>query len=161
MARGKGERGDSIDIQSWWMDLVNEMVDKRPEKLVEIGARVAELVGRKAAWDHGAVRRFLDNEVTTREMAIGFSRFLGIPQPYYDARTPAEAFDLQRVHDRYSQPSESNPDKVRKLSVLDQAADVAEEEIDRHMERVESPDDERTSGRRRARRPSKGRPATS
>lgn len=157
MPRGKGERGAGIVVPPDWLKLANDMVEKRTETLAEIGKLVSREAGRKGDWDHGAVRRFLDGDVVTREMAIGFARVLKIPQPSYDARSLAEAFELQAVFDKYSStPStQSNPDRQRRMQVADQVFEVMEQDGEDHTDPVQSVDDstENTVGRRRARRP--------
>lgn len=101
MPRGRGPRGDHVEVPPWWLRLVNDLVDARirarETTLTRLGVDLSRAIGRAPYWDHGAVSRFLSGATTTREMAEAFALVLSIPGCVYMARSLAEALELQRV----------------------------------------------------------------
>jgi hypothetical protein len=122
------ERAKGVDLPSWWLEKVRSLVDERGENLTELGASLADAVGRSEAWDHSTVSRFLRNKNTTVPMAEAFATLLGLPRPFFVPRSMDEALSLQQVVKRYDGPKLS-PEQVRRLTIADQVVEAAEEEV--------------------------------
>lgn len=93
------ERGRTIDLPEWWLDLVRERVANLGKSYGEIGELLAAEVRRDEAWSHASVSRFLSGYVTD-DMADAFVRFLGVPPAVFVARSEGEAramLDLQKA----------------------------------------------------------------
>lgn len=151
MPRGRGPRSDGIDVPSWWLALLNELVNARlrakETTLTKIGAELSRAIGRTPHWDHGAVSRFLDGANTTREMAEAFALILPIPSFIYRARSQAEALELQQVIRRFDAVSSAK--REERLSDLDHVLEQHETETRAHGPAINS---EHGPGRRRTRR---------
>jgi hypothetical protein len=145
-------RDKSILLPEWWLVRVRELVDERGENMTQIGIALAAQIGRDEIWDHSAVSRFLNNKVTTQPMAEAFAQLLGLPRPFYLARTLDEAIALQAVALRYDPKPASS-----RLSAVDQVAETLEAEA-RDQSRGVASVDERSGRRGRAGRAHRSRP---
>jgi hypothetical protein len=121
------ERAKGVDLPSWWLEKVRAMVDERKEQfdesLVQLGAALADAVGREEAWDHSTVSRFLRNKNTTIPMAEAFSSLLGLPKPFFVPQSLDEALALQQVVNRHRK--RLTEVQERRLAFMDEAADTA------------------------------------
>lgn len=157
--RERKARAKGANLPPWFLSKVREIVDERKESLSEslgeLGELLAEAVGRPDAWDHSAVSRFLNEEVTTVPMAEAFAVLLGIPRPFYTARSFDEGLALQQVSRRYDTRGPT-PDQARRLATADQVLESAEEDARDQTRGVRSKD-EGASRRGRTGRAARGR----
>lgn len=120
MTPDQGLRGKAVDLPSWWLAKVGELVDERGESMTQLGQVLADAVGRATPWDHGQVSRFLRGINTTQELAEAFSILLGVPRPFYIPRSLDEAIALTATAKRYE---EKNPatsaEQSRRLAEVD------------------------------------------
>jgi hypothetical protein len=143
---------------------VRELVDARKEEMGEslgqLGARLAEAVERKRPWDHSAVSRFLNEEVTTVPMAEAFSELFGIPRPLFVPHSWDEAVALNATAKRYA-GKVTTPEQSRRLAEVDEllAKETQKARLDRDGHAA---DDDRQHGRSegggRSRRTARRRP---
>jgi hypothetical protein len=134
------ERGDAVDLPSWWLDRVNEMKEHRGDTITELGKMLAAVVGRATAFDHGTVSRFLNNRVTTRQLTDAFVRLYGIPSPFFEARSLDEAMAMQGLARKYDAPV-ANSNKDRRLAAADQRAEHERKTAQDQTDGVTSPDE--------------------
>jgi hypothetical protein len=155
------ERAKGVDLPSWWLEKVRELVDEREgESLTQLGIELAKTVGREQPWDHSSVSRFLRNQNTTVPMAIAFAELLGLPRPFFIPRSLDEALSLQQVVRKYD-AREVGPAQAERLASMDNAARLALDEAKGHTARVSSTGDERAVRGRRVGRAHRSRPPTS
>lgn len=159
------ERGDRIELPAWWLLRVQEIFSARKENQTAVGKQLAAAVGRARAWDHGAVSRFLDGKVTTREMADAFALIYGLPPPYFTPRSIEEALDFQGVAMRHGSPANDEKqqrtvnDRVRTVREMLKATEESVEDHTRSLESTDAVEGRHRSGR--ARRAPRGRASSS
>lgn len=160
MATETRTRAKGADLPSWWMIKVREIVEDRKEtmgeSLVELGALLADAVGRPTAWNHSSVSRFLNEDNPTVDMAEAFVALLGIPRPFFTPRSMEEALAMQQVARRYD-AKQLTTDQVQRIAAVDQALGAAEREIKDQTHPLESQDEVRGGGSRRVGRSVRGR----
>lgn len=83
-------------LPPWWLAELNEKFStlKAAKQItkVELAAELTRAAGRKPAWDHKAVERFLDGDVTTIEMMWAFLLvFPSLVQPVFFAPSRRDA----------------------------------------------------------------------
>lgn len=154
------ERAKGVDLPSWWLERVRELVEEREENLSQLGVALAKVVGKPDAWDHSSVSRFLRNKNTTVPMAEAFAVLLGLPRPFFVPRSLDEAIALTATSRRYDD-KQLTAEQQRRLAVVDQVVEVAEEHVRDQGHRVRSHDDKGASGRRRTGRATRGRSTSS
>jgi adenylate kinase family enzyme len=148
-------RANGVDLPEWWLEKVRELVDERNESMVQLGKALADVVGRHEPWSHSIVSRFLRNRNTTIDMAEAFVALLGIPRPFFVARSMDEALSYEQVSRRYGAPR-LNPEQQRRLATVDQVVEAAQEEADDQTRKVSSKD-ERAPRSGRSGRAARGR----
>jgi hypothetical protein len=146
------ERGDAVDLPSWWLDRVNEIKELRGDTITELGKLLAEAAGRATSFDHGTVSRFLNNKVTTRQLTEAFAKLYGIPSPFFEARSLDEAMAMQGLSRKYDVQA-ANTNRDGRLRAADQRAEYESKTARDQTEGVTSPNE----GAGQHRRP--GRPA--
>lgn len=136
------ERAKGVDLPSWWLEKVRELVDERGENLTQLGKSLAKAVGRPEPWDHSIVSRFLRNKNTTVPMAEAFAVLLGIPRPFFVPRSLDEALSLQQVARRYDEKLRSQ-EQVQRIDAVDRLAAAAEADARDQTHALRSGDAER------------------
>ncbi len=159
MSVASSSRAKGVTPPAWWIEKVRDLVEKMDVSLGDLGRDLADAVGREEAWDHSSVSRFLTEKNMTAPMADAFALLLGIPRPFYEARTLDEAFALQSVAKRYDSAA-VNPEQTRRLAVADQVVE-SEVELVRDRTRPVKSDNEGTGRRGRGGRSHRGRSTTS
>lgn len=154
MGRGY-ERTGKPTLPKWWTDLVFPMLEKKENRYEDIAERASEHAGRTSYWDSSSISKFKTGKVQTRELANGISYALGVPFPYFEARTPeeAEAFMAARKLYDAAQPSS---ERYVKLLTTDELAERERRSALDQSDPVPS-NNERSTQRGRPRRSPRGR----
>lgn len=151
----------------WWLAEVNakfsELKAAKQITKVSLAARLSEAVGRKPAWDHKAVERFLDDDVTTVEMMFAFLRvFPSLLPPVFFAHSRSEAERMFDVLARRGETSHSTPDWRDRYIELEakmlEAAEPVRDQIPDLPSRNAGSIKPREQGSRRPRSVDRGRP---
>lgn len=121
-----------------------------------VAAKASIHAGRSSPWGGDAISKFISGSARTRELANGISFALGIPQPFFTARSEKEAIAMAAVMEAFG-PTELNPDQRAKLQALDELGEAERRAAIDQTVPVHSADDERRNGRGRARRATRQR----
>lgn len=148
------ERSGKPNLPDWWTKLAFPKFEE--VDYAELAAKASKYAGRTSPWKRDAITKFKTGAARTRELANGISLALGIPQPYFEARSEKESQAISAVMELGNPPSDVSRDRDAKLAALDVAADREKRAAIDQTRRVPS-DDERTSRRGRARRTTRGR----
>jgi hypothetical protein len=148
------ERQGRPDLPKWWTDLAFPLIRAGDNK--QIAARASIYAGRKKAWGGDAISKFVSGVARTRELANGISRALGVPQPFFEARTAKESEAISAVMELAASTGPT-PEQQRRLMLLDQLKDEEQRSANGQTERVSSKNEARGHGRRRAGRATRGR----
>lgn len=148
------ERSGKPNLPRWWTDLVFPKLEQ--VDYAELAAAASAFAGRASPWKRDAITKFKTGAARTRELANGISLALGIPQPYFEARSEKESQAMRAVMELGNPPSEVSKDQDAKLAALDVAGDRERRAAIDQTRRVPSAD-EGTSRRGRARRTTRGR----
>jgi hypothetical protein len=168
MSPPKKARAKGANLPGWWLDKVREIAEDRKdtmsESLGELARLLSDAVGRQPPWEHSSVSRFLNENVTTVPMAEAFSILFGIPRPFYEPRSYAEALSMQQVAGKYAHTDGkiTTPEQSRRLAEVDEllAKETQKARLDRDGHAA---DDDRQHGSRpegggRSRRVARRRP---
>jgi hypothetical protein len=143
------ERSGKPKLPAWWVAVVFPLLEKVDHAV--IANLASQYAGRKSPWKRDAISKFKSGAARTRELANGISLALGVPQPYFEARSAKESQAIAAVMELSGTPSEITPEQRGKLAALDQAAEAARVSTVDQSKPVLS-DDEGTHRRRRTRR---------
>jgi hypothetical protein len=94
------ERGRTVDMPSWWLDLVRSRVAGMGKSLGDVGEMLAEKVKREEPWSHASVSRFLAGLHVTDDMAEAFVQLLKVPPAIFVARSESEAREILELQKR-------------------------------------------------------------
>ena len=151
----KYERSGKPTLPDWWTRIAFPLL--KAADYGQVAAKASVYAGRQNPWRGDAISKFVSGTARTRELANGISRALGIPQPFFTARSEKEAIAISAVMEA-SEASELNPEQRARLEVLDQVADSERRSaIDQTLPIQSADDDERRTGRRRTRRTTRQR----
>lgn len=141
----KYERTGKPQLPSWWTDMAWPRL--KDANYGEVAAKASIVAGRESPWRGDSITKFVQGTARTRELANGISRALGIPQPFFTARSEREARALQAVMET-TEPLISSEQEA-KLHALDQAAEAERRAAIDQTAPVHSADDKgRVAGRR-------------
>jgi hypothetical protein len=146
----KYERKGKPQLPDWWTDLAFPLLDKASYK--SIATHASAHACRESPWTASAISKFVSGAARTRELANGISYALGIPQPFFTARSEKEAKALTAVMEA-SEPllSEEQRARLRELDLFGTDAAPALPEADQTPE-IQFRDDEGKTRRGRTRR---------
>ena len=96
------ERGKSVDLPAWWLELARNAAEHYGGSYKELGTALARAVGRRAAWHQSAIVRFFQERNATEEMAESFCVLLQVPRFRFVARNAAEAAALTATAARFA-----------------------------------------------------------
>ena len=96
MRNRRYERAGQSDIPDWWMDLATERI--KSANNADVAAAASSHAGRTSAWTGDAISKFfLYGTGRTRELTNGISHALGIPPPFFTARSAEEAEVFEKM----------------------------------------------------------------
>lgn len=149
------ERLGRPKLPEWWTDLAWRKVDQDERNLTELAKAASRIAGRTNAWGGDAISKMRAGSSVTRELANALSAVLGIPQPYFEARSPAESraiSALMESRDDATVPSTNNPETISRRSRIFSALDNTVDDARGQNDPVESSDERspRSLGSRRA-----------
>ena len=129
---GTYERAGKPKLPKWWTDIVWPIIDGKDIDRAELAKKASEHMGRKSPWKSDAISKFRSGVAVTRELANGISKALGEPQPYFEARSPAESRAMEHVqvlHDAASGIARLDPGTIsRRSRVLGAMGRMVEDE---------------------------------
>ena len=121
MARAPYDRGTSIHIPAWWRALLDSSLEGEERTHQQLAEELSKLAGRADAWDRSKVTNFINDENTTVEMALAFSKlYPSIPRIVFYPRSYREAMALEATSSRY--PA-STPDYDGRADEMDTSAE--------------------------------------
>jgi hypothetical protein len=142
------ERSGKHDLPKWWTDLAWPALEKA--KYGDVAVKASAHAGRKSAWDSSAITKFkLGTAGRTRELANGISYALGIPQPFFTARSEEEAKSMTGIMRAFDSTVNVTNGQAGRLKALDALEDAERRSALDQTDHVTSADDERAAGRRR------------
>ena len=152
---GTYERTGKPTLPKWWTDVVFPILEKPGVDYTDLAKRASIFAGRTSPWKRDAISKFKSGAARTRELANGISLALGIPQPYFEARSPKESKAIAAVMLAAEGP-QTTPDQDAKIALLNQISDEERRSASDQTRPVPSRD-EGTSRRGRHRRSTRGR----
>lgn len=147
---GSYERSGKPKLPDWWTRLAFPLLESDDVDFGDVAAKASEFVGRQSAWKRDAISKFKSGVAVTRELANGISHALGIPQPFFEARSPGEAAAIMAVM-RITPPTTTNPDQLGKAEAAAQGAEAVAKELFDQIAPVQSAHEGRTGSRRTGR----------
>lgn len=145
------DRGKAFEAPDWWLEIARAKVGET-KGLIELGKKLAKVVGRSAPWSHTVLSKFASaGAAPTQELAIAISVHFQIPRPFYVPADLHEARAIQAVADMRALAPTKFSDPVRSAREKEhiEQLDRLEGEVKRHSERLDSRDAE--VGRARSR----------
>lgn len=117
------ERSGKPKLPGWWTERVFPILERSDVDFGELAAKASRFAGRASPWKRDAISKFKNGVAQTRELANGISLALGVPPPYFEARSEKEAKAIQALLEATG-PSAITADQQGKLVVLDQASEA-------------------------------------
>lgn len=151
---GTYERTGKPQLPKWWTDVVFPLLEKSGVDYGELAEKASIFAGRTSHWKRDAISKFKSGAARTRELANGISMALGVPQPYFEARSQDESKAISALMVAVG-GVQTTPDQDAKIALLNQAADKERAAVSDQTREVSSRD-EGTSRRGRARRATRG-----
>ncbi len=154
MARSP-ERLGKPTLPKWWTEIVFPLLENPDVDYGVLAEKASIFASRTSPWKRDAISKFKSGAARTRELANGISMALGVPQPYFEARSPKESEAISALMLAVG-GTPTTPDQDAKIALLNDVGDKERAAASDQTRRVPSRD-EGTSRRGRTRRSTRGR----